>query len=209
MELPRVGLDIPDKRTAATAIDSIMRAETRGVPMVWSTVGRFRPDAVTFFAAALARTSTVQLGTAIVPTYPRHPYALYSQTLALHQVAPERFRLGIGPSHRPTIVDSYGIPFGKPLDHLREYLTVLRALLETGEARFEGEYFSVNIASGGIAPVPLYISALRSNAFRLAGELADGAISWLCPVQYLLESAIPSMRAGAEAAGRAMPRMIG
>jgi F420-dependent oxidoreductase-like protein len=208
MELPRIGLDVVDKRTAVTAIDSILRAEARGVPMVWSTVGGLRPDAMTFFAAALARTSSIGLGTAIVPTYPRHPAMLFTQAATLHQIAPGRFRLGIGPSHRPNIVDAFGIPFGKPLDHLREYLTILRALLDTGEATFSGEYFNVNVSGGAPAPMPLYISALRSNAFRLAGEAADGAISWLCPVQYLVETAIPSMQAGATEAGRSMPRMI-
>jgi F420-dependent oxidoreductase-like protein len=208
MDLPRIGLDVPDKRTAVTAIDSIMRAESRGVPMIWSTVGGLRPDAMTFYAAALARTTSINLGTAIVPTYPRHPAMLYTQAIVLHQIAPGRFRLGIGPSHRSNMVDAFGLDFGKPLDHLREYLTVLRSLLESGEVEFSGDYFSVNISGGAPAPMPLYVSALRKNAFRLAGEIADGAISWLCPVHYLRETAIPSMRDGAAEAGRTMPRMI-
>lgn len=208
MDFPRIGLDVPDKTSAATSVDSIMRAESRGVPMVWSTVGGVRPDAMTFFPAALARTNSIKLGTAIVPTYPRHPAALFSQAAAIHQMFPDRFRLGIGPSHRPNIEGAFGIEMGKPLDHLREYLTILRSLIDTGEAEFSGDYYSVKISGGAPAPMPLYISALRSNAFRLAGEAADGAISWLCPVQYLNETAIPSMRQGAESAGRAIPRMI-
>lgn len=208
MEFPRIGLDVPDKTSAATAVDSILRAESRGVPMVWSTVGGVRPDAMTFFPAALARTRSIKLGTAIVPTYPRHPASLYSQAAAIYQMFPDRFRLGIGPSHRPTIEGAFGIEMGRPLAHLREYLTVLRSLIDTGEADFSGDYFKVSISGGTPAPMPLYISALRQNAFRLAGEAADGAISWLCPVAYLNETAIPSMRAGAQDAGRAAPRMI-
>ncbi len=208
MNLPRIGLDVTDKTSAATAVDSIMRAETRGVPMMWSTVGGVRPDAMTFFPAALARTNSIQLGTAIVPTYPRHPAALYSQAAAIYQMFPDRFRLGIGPSHRPTIEAGFGLPMGKPLDHLREYLTVLRSLIDTGEAEFSGDYFQISVSGGQPAPMPLYISALRRNAFRLAGEAADGAISWLCPVQYLNETAIPAMREGAATAGRSNPRMV-
>jgi F420-dependent oxidoreductase-like protein len=176
--------------------------------MIWSTVGGVRPDAMTFFPAALARTNSIKLGTAIVPTYPRHPAALYSQAAAISQMFPDRFRLGIGPSHRPTIEGSFGLPMGKPLDHLREYLTVLRSLLDTGEVDFSGDYYTVNISGGAPMAMPLYISALRSNAFRLAGEVADGAISWLCPVQYLNETAIPAMREGASRSGRSNPRMI-
>jgi F420-dependent oxidoreductase-like protein len=208
MSIPRIGLDVPDKRSAATSVDSIMRAESRGVQMMWCTVGGLRPDAMTFFPAALARTNSIQLGTAIVPTYPRHPAALYSQANAIYQLFPDRFRLGIGPSHRPNMEGAFGLEMGKPLDHLREYLTILRSLIDTGAAEFSGEYFQVKIADGAPAPMPLYISALRSNAFRLAGEAADGAISWLCPVQYLIESAIPAMRDGAASAGREVPRMV-
>lgn len=210
MTLPRIGLDVPDRTTAATAVDSIMRAESRGVPMMWSTVGGLRPDAMIFFANALARTNSITLGTAIVPTYPRHPAVLYTQAAAIYQMAPDRFRLGIGPSHRSIIQDAFGIDMGKPLDHLREYLTVLRSLLDTGEVDFSGDYYQVRISGGAgqPAPMPLYISALRRNAFRLAGEIADGAISWLCPVQYLNETAIPAMREAASGAGRSNPRMI-
>jgi alkanesulfonate monooxygenase SsuD/methylene tetrahydromethanopterin reductase-like flavin-dependent oxidoreductase (luciferase family) len=208
MNLPRIGLDVTDKTNAATSVDSIMRAESRGVPMVWSTVGGLRPDAMTFFPAALARTNSIKLGTAIVPTYPRHPAALFSQAEAIYQMFPDRFRLGIGPSHRPNIEGAFGLDMGKPLDHLREYLTVMRSLIDTGEAEFSGDYYQINVSGGSPAPMPLYISALRRNAFRLAGEASDGAISWLCPVQYLVETAIPAMREGASIAGRSNPRMI-
>ena len=208
MDFPRIGLDVPDKTSAATAVDSIMRAESRGVPMIWSTVGGVRPDAMTFFPAALARTNSIKLGTAIVPTYPRHPATLFSQATAMFQMFPDRFRLGIGPSHRSNIEDSFGLTMGKPLDHLREYLTIMRSLIDMGEAEFSGDYYNVKVSGGMPAPMPLYISALRSNAFRLAGETADGAISWLCPVQYLVETAVPAMREGASNAGRETPRMI-
>lgn len=207
----RAGLVIRGPNPAAT-VDAIVRAEERGVPAVWSTVGGTAPDAVTIFAAAAARTRTIGLGTSIVPTYPRHPVALATQALALDGLAPGRFRLGIGPSHRPTIEGMFGIPMGRPLDHLREYLTVLRGLLWEGGTDFEGAYYRVHAKlPPGVAPprIPLPISALRANAFRLAGEIADGAISWVCPVPYLIDTALPALRAGAAAANRPAPPLIG
>jgi F420-dependent oxidoreductase-like protein len=208
MTLPRVGLDLPRKETGAAAVDAIIRAEARGVPMIWSTVGGVRPDAMTFFAAALARTSTIRLGTAIVPTYPRHPAMLYTQAVALDQIAPGRFRLGIGPSHRSNMVGAFGLEFGTPLDHLREYLEIVRSLLETGGVDFDGDYFNVHIQGGATAAMPIYVSALRRNAFRLAGEIADGAISWLCPPHFLNTAAAPAMRESAGQAGRETPRLV-
>ncbi|MGE3268618.1 MAG: LLM class flavin-dependent oxidoreductase [Chloroflexota bacterium] len=207
----RAGLAIRNPDPAVT-LAAIVRAEQQGLPAVWSTVGGTNPDAVSLFAAAAAQTSTIGLGTAIVPTYPRHPIMLASQALVLGALAPGRFRLGIGPSHRPTIEGMFGIPMQKPLDHLREYLTILRGLLWDGKTDFQGTHFQVRAQlPEGVSPpkTPLPISALRAGAFRLAGEIADGAISWVCPVPYLVNTAKPAMIAGAEAAGRPTPPLIG
>lgn len=207
----RAGLAIP-RQSPALTLAAIERAEARGVATAWSTVGGAAPDAMTVFAAAAVRTTRIGLGTSIVPTYPIHPIKLVSQALALDGLAPGRFRLGVGPSHRPTIEGSFGLPMGKPLDHLREYVTILRDLLWEGRTAFAGDSYKVHaeIPVGTAPPrLPILISALRSNAFRLAGELADGAISWICPVDYLIGTALPALRAGAEAAGRPAPPLIG
>jgi F420-dependent oxidoreductase-like protein len=207
----RAGLVIRRADPGAT-LAAIERAEARGLATVWSTAGGLAPDPVTLFAAAAVRTSRVTLGTSVVPIYPRHPSALAAQALAVAGLAPGRFRLGVGTSHRPAIEGALGLPMGRPLAHLREYLTVLRDLLWVGRSDFEGAYYRVHLAlPPGAAPprVPLLISALRANAFRLAGELADGAISWVCPVPYLLDTALPALRAGAAAANRPAPPLVG
>ena len=124
----RAGLVIrrADPRATLAAIE---RAEARGLAAVWSTAGGLAPDPVTLFAAAAVRTSRITLGTSVVPTYPRHPGALAGQALAVAGLAPGRFRLGVGTSHRPAIEGALGLPMGRPLAHLRDYLTVLRDLL--------------------------------------------------------------------------------
>jgi F420-dependent oxidoreductase-like protein len=165
---------------------------------------------MTMFAAAAARTSSIVMGTSIIPTYPRHPIVMATQALVLASIAPGRFRLGVGPSHRPTIEGTFGIPMDKPLAHLREYITVLRQLLWEGKSNFEGQYFKVSAELQAEPPkVPLPISALRSGAFRLAGEIADGGISWMAPVPYLVNVAKPAMAEGAKAAGRPCPPLVG
>ena len=190
---------------------AIIEAEARGVTAVWSTISGTKPDALTTFAAAAVSTQNIVLGSSIAPTYPRHPITLASQVIALEELAPGRIRLGIGPSHRPTIEELFGIPMGKPLDHLREYLTILRAILWEGSVDISGEYLSAHISllPESMPPkTPIPISALRKNAFRLAGEIADGAISWVTPVHYLVNTALPAVEAGAIAAGRPRPPVI-
>lgn len=208
MSLPRVGLALTEKRHVPMVLAAVARAEERGVPMVWSDVNRGVPDPMTFFTTVAERTGQIGLGTAIVPTYPRHPAVLAAQAQALHQLAPGRFRLGVGSSHRHIVADAFGHPFGKPLDHLREYVGVLRGLLWDGRADYEGAYYAVHLRMEDRADIPIYVSALREQAFRLAGEIADGGISWLCPPEYLRQSASVALRAGAAAAGRATPRLV-
>jgi F420-dependent oxidoreductase-like protein len=204
------GLVIP-RGNATSLVSRVEQAEHRGVPTVWTTVGGPTADPVTAYAAAAAATDRIGLGTAVVPTYPRHPVTLASQAIAIDDLAPGRLRLGVGPSHKPIIEESYGLPMGKPLAHMRENVMVLRTLLWEGSVDFTGEYFTVKAAlPDGVTPpkVPVPISALRPNAFRLAGEIADGAISWVTPIDYLAQTAMLAMQAGADAAGRQRPPLI-
>src|SRR5579885_2697241 len=209
MATPPVGL-LVTRPTPTATLELIARAERHGVPAAWSTVGGVNPDAVTLFAAA-THTHQIMLGTSIVPIYPRHPLVLASQALVLADLAPGRLRLGIGPSHRPIIEGMFGIPVVRPLAYLREYLTVLRQLLWDGQVDLTGEFLNAHatLPAGTTPPrIPLLISALRANAFRLAGEIADGAISWMCPISHLTQTALPALRAGAAAAGRPAPPLI-
>ena len=183
-------------------------AEVAGVRQVWMNQTPTAPDTLTVLAAAAVRTTTIRLGTAVVPTYPRHPLALAQQALALFDLAPERLRLGVGPSHLPIIEGVYGLPMPSPLAHLREYVTVLRAALWQGQVDYRGRFYQVQVSMPRTPRTPILISALREKAFHLAGELADGAISWMCPVPYLLEKALPALQAGAAKSGRPAPPLV-
>ena len=203
----RIGLSIA-ATTSSEAIAAIVAAEKAGVRQVWMNQGGLSPDTLTIFAAAAAQTECIRMGTAIVPTYPRHPLALAQQALALHDIAPSRFRLGVGPGQKPIVEKNYGLPMQSPREHLREYVTLLRAALWDGNIEYQGRFFTARGILPRVSQTPLLISTLRAGAFRLAGELTDGAISWVCPVSYLLEKALPALRAGAASAGRPVPPLV-
>jgi len=193
--------------TALATIEGIRRAEALGVPTVWLTSGS--AEQMSILSAAAVQTERVGLGTAIVPTYPRHPIVLAQQASVVSALAPGRLRLGVGPSHRPNIEDFFGLPFNSPLTHLREYVAVLRQALGEGRVDFDGRHYHVHFPAVAKADVPILVSALRSSSFLLAGEVADGAISWICPPRYLAEHARPALQEGARRGGRAMPPLIG
>ena len=203
----RVGLII-DGANAAAAVKTIVAAEDAGVRQIWMAQPPNLPDALTIFAAAAAKTSTINLGTSIVPTYPRHPLVLAQQALALHDLAPRRLRLGIGPSHRFIIENMYGLQHTKPLVHLREYVDVLRGALWIGKVDYHGHFYTVEAMFPRTARIPIFISTLGKMAFKLAGQIADGALTWVCPVSYLLDTGIPTLRSSAAAVERSAPPLV-
>ena len=200
----RVGL-VVDGANAAAAIKTIVAAEASGVRQIWMVQPPSGPDTLTTLSAAATKTSTIRLGTSIVPTYPRHPLVLAQQALSLYDIAPGRLRLGIGPSHQAIIEGIYGLPQTTPLAHLREYVKVLRAALWEGKVDHHGYFFNVIVTLPRTTQIPVLISTLGKKAFQLAGEISDGAISWVCPVPYLLHTGIPALRTAAAANGRSAP----
>ena len=168
-----VGL-IVNGTNAAAAIKTIAEAETAGVKQIWMCPASLVPDVLTTLAAAAIKTSIVRLGTSIIPTYPRHPVVLSQQALALHDIAPGRLRLGIGPSHRAIVEGMYGLPQTTPLVYLREYVKVLHSIFMDGKVDHHGEFFNIVIEFPRTTQIPVLISTLGKKAFQLAGEIADG-----------------------------------
>ena len=190
-------------------IAGIKRAEELGIKAAWLTSGAGPGlDSLTLLAGAATQTRRIALGTAVVPTYPRHPIIMAQQTQVLTQLAPGRFRLGVGPSHRPTMVGTFGVDFRAPLGHLSEYLRVLKDLLQQGEVDFDGKYYKAHTRLSGPVDVPVMASALQPKSFDVCGSDSDGAISWVCPMTYLRDVALPAMKDGAQRAGKGVPPLI-
>jgi alkanesulfonate monooxygenase SsuD/methylene tetrahydromethanopterin reductase-like flavin-dependent oxidoreductase (luciferase family) len=194
---------------AASTVSAVIQAERAGIDAVWLPAVPMAFDPLTLLGPIATSTNRIVIGTGIVPTYPRHPATLVSQVLSVAPFARDRLRVGLGSSHPFIVEGMLGLPFHPPLAHLREYLAVVRGLLEQGQIDFSGKYFRVRAALA--APplrVPLPISALRARMFRLAGEISDGAIAAWCPIPYLLGTALPELARGARAARRPRPPLI-
>ena len=194
-------------RDAASAVEAVVAAERAGIPAVWLTTGGTQADAITTIAAAAARTERVLLGSAIIPTWPRNPVFIAQQVVAIESIAPGRLRLGIGPSTKAAM-RAFGVDFRTPLTQLREYLTVLRALLHEGTVDFSGKLVRARARIANPVQTPVMASALQPGAFELCGELSDGAITWVCPPEYLVAEALPAIQRGAAKAGRETPPIV-
>jgi alkanesulfonate monooxygenase SsuD/methylene tetrahydromethanopterin reductase-like flavin-dependent oxidoreductase (luciferase family) len=172
---------------------------------VWVTHGLGR-DSFLVLAAYAAATTRLQLGNGVVPIYPRHPVAMAQAALTLAETSGGRFRLGIGVSHRASIEAMLGLTVLDPLPVMREYVAVLRGALGEGAA-FEGKYYRVHWSlalPARPAPPRIYLAALGPRMCELAGEIADGAILWLCPPAYVRDVAVPAIERGRRRAGRTL-----
>jgi F420-dependent oxidoreductase-like protein len=188
-------------------------AERLGLASAWTPYLPWAVDAITAVQAAGTVTSTIELGTSVIPTYLFHPLALARQAATVHDACGGRFTLGIGPSQPTVIENMHGIPYIKPARHTREYIEVLRAAASGDTTvNYQGELF--NVASMFGVPtqrdktqMPILVGALGPLMLRVAGELADGTIATSCDEGAIERVIVPAISKAAASAGRPAPRV--
>ena len=203
--MPRTAIFLSPGADLPAAVDLARRADGAGYESVWVTHGIGR-DGLQVLAAYAHAAPRVALGTGVLPIYPRHPVLLAQEALTLQEVSGGRLRLGIGVSHRSVMEGALGLDMGRPLEVVREYVAVLRQAL-TGRVEHAGPRYRVAWQSGVPrlpAPPPIYLAGLGPAMLELAGEIADGAVLWLCTPAYIREHAVPAIRRGRERAGKAL-----
>jgi F420-dependent oxidoreductase-like protein len=208
----RIGVTIGEPATGPDLgglIEEVRDREKRGFASVFMP-NIFGLDAIGALAIAGRATERIELATAVVPTFPRHPFALAQQALTAQVACGGRFVLGIGLSHRVVIEDMLGLSYAEPVRHMREYLRVLRPLLEGQPAAHRGELYRVNagLRFPGVPRVPLLVAALGPAMLRIAGELADGTITWMTGPKTLEAHIRPTITEAAKRAGRPEPRIV-
>ncbi len=202
-----IGVVVEDS-TPQGIFSTIRRLERAGVPAAWMTSAAGPCDVLTVYAAAIVQTERIRLGTSVVRSWSRHPITLAEQARAVWDLAPGRLALGVGPAHKASMEHDFGQPYDRPLGHLEEYVRVLKDLLQGGEVHLEGSFYTARARAGGGVDIPVHASALRPRSFELCGRVADGAITWVCPLDYVRDQALPVLRRAAGAAGRKAPAMI-
>ena len=206
----RIGLTLGDSSGGLPAmIDQIAQAEADGFDSFF--MGQvFGPDVLTVIALAAERTSRIEMGTGVIPTYPRHPYVMAQQAMTVQAATDGRLTLGIGLSHKPVIEGMWGMSYDHPAKHMREYLSVLLPLIHDGKVEFKGDVFRVNapLQMPAPKPPPVLIAALAPMMLRIAGELADGTATWMTGVRTIETHVVPRINAAAEEAGRPSPRVV-
>ncbi len=204
----RIGLMIGASEGPDGTINGIVKlaqeAEAKGFDNLWMA-NIFGLDAISTLSIVGHATSKIGLGTAVTPTYPRHPTAIAQQALTAGTASSGRFTLGIGLSHQVVIEGMLGMSYDKPAKHMREYLSILVPLIAGETVSFAGEQYTINNVTlnvPGQESVPVLVAALGPVMLKLAGQFTDGTITWMTGPNTLETYIIPSINKSAGESGK-------
>jgi F420-dependent oxidoreductase-like protein len=209
----KIGIMTGMDRGAATPLalaERLKEAEAQGLHSAWVPQG-FAFDTIDTLSLAGYLTSKLVVGTAVTPTYPRHPAALAAQALTAASICGGRFVLGIGLSHKVVIEGMLGMSFDKPARHMREYLSILMPALAGEKVTFEGETLAarnLQVALPGVAAPKVVVAALGPVMLKLAGRMADGTITWMVGPKTMEPHILPTLGQAAAEAGRPSPMVV-
>jgi F420-dependent oxidoreductase-like protein len=207
----RIGAGLDTDGTVEKIVSRAKRLAATGVKTMWSSQ-IFGHDALSVFAVVGREVPDVELGSAVIPIHPRHPMVLANQALTVQDACGGRFALGIGLSHQMVVEGVWGLSFDRPVRYMREYLSVLVPLLAGEQVSFAGEMIRTStigpLANATGDPPPVIVAALGSAMLRVAGEMADGTITWMTGHDTIANHVAPTITAAAEQAGRSAPRVV-
>lgn len=195
----------------AGLIEDGTNAEAAGFSSFWFPQVPGYLDALTAMALLGRATSTIELGTAVVPMQTRHPMIMAQQAVTTQEACGGRFTLGMGPSHDWIIDGQLGIPYDRPVRMVRDYLDVLLAAFAgPGDVDVDNDTFRVhspmNVADA--SPMPVLLAALGPTMLRIAGERADGTILWMADERAIGDHIAPRITKAANGSGRGAPRIV-
>ena len=198
-----LGAFIGAGRSIDSALGRAARAEELDYESIFVThiAGR---DSVTLLTGYACRTSRVKLGTGVIPIYARTVCNMAQSFATLDDLSGGRAIAGLGVSHKPVVEHWFGQSIDKPLAEIREYVAIVRAIWR-GEDPPQGEKFRTAFRLLGWEPrpdIPVYLAGLSPGMLRLAGEIADGVVLWLCNPNYIRDVVVPTVREGRAKAGR-------
>ena len=198
-----IGAFISPGKSLDRTLERVGLADRLGYDAAYTThiAGR---DSLTTLMAYASVSERIRLGTGVVPIFSRTPATMAQTAATIDEYSGGRMVLGLGVSHRVTVENWHGQKITKPVSQMREYLAGVRTILR-GEEPPDSEFFPTKFAFmgyGARADLPIYVAALSPNMIRLAGEMADGVMLWLCCPAYIESTVIPALREGVEASGR-------
>jgi F420-dependent oxidoreductase-like protein len=202
----------PPANLVDTAIEQAREAHQLGISSVWLGQ-RFDYDAIALAGLIGREVPGLRVGTSAVPILGRHPLLVGAQAATAQAASHGHFELGIALGAKEFMAPRLGPVQGSQITRLREFLTALRPLLDSGEVDFAGELITASTPwpsplPGARPAPPVLVAAMGPKALRVTGELADGTLPYLAGPKTLAGHIVPTLNEAAHAAGRPTPRVV-
>jgi F420-dependent oxidoreductase-like protein len=196
-------------------VDKVVRqakeAEADGFTSLWYA-SLVTGDPLVAMAIAGRETSRIELGTAVLQTYPCHPLLQANRAASVvDAMGRAGLTLGIGPSHEPLIQGVFGYSYDHPGRSTEEYVRILTGVLAGQAVDVDGQDWTAHTGGRAVTPahpIPVLVSALGPRLLRLAGAVADGTVLWMAPAKAIESHVAPKITAAATEAGRPAPRIV-
>ncbi|MFF6998420.1 LLM class flavin-dependent oxidoreductase [Streptomyces sp. NPDC008313] len=182
--------------------------QRRGAGRLW--LGQsLRLDTHQLFANLAGMGYRIPMGSGVVLAPLRHPYDAAVQARSVAALSGAPYVAGIGPAAPEFQESLLPEPYAKPLTAMREYMTSMRELLDGRHVRRDGAYHFIDaqLIALDAPPVELGVGVLRPRMATMAGAVADVAVTWMTPADYIADSLVPALAEGAAQADRAAPRV--
>ncbi len=197
--------------TVESMVRQAQQAEADGFAALWYASGT-GGDPLVAMAIAGRATESIELGTAVLQTYPCHPLLQANRVAAAaNAMGRPGFTLGLGPSHEPIVRDVLGMSYAHPVRNTEEYLSIVAPLLRGEDVEFTGIDWSASSSGRMVpldSPVQVLLSAMSPRMLRVAGRLADGVVLWMASGSVIESRIVPRLHAAAVEAGRSVPRIV-
>jgi F420-dependent oxidoreductase-like protein len=207
----RIGFGLDVEQPLPRIVAQLRQCEEAGFAHAFSSQ-IFGPDALTLLAVAGSQVPRIELGTAVVPVYPRHPMMLAQQALTVQEATGNRLILGIGLSHQVVVESMWGLSFDRPFAYMKEYLSALMPMLRGETVASAGERVTTNafqpVGPKGVAAPVVVVAALGTAMLKLAGTMTDGTTTWMTGISTIADHVVPTINEAAAAAGRPAPRIF-
>jgi F420-dependent oxidoreductase-like protein len=194
----------------------VQEAERLGFHSTWCGES-YGVDAVTRLAWIGGQTTSIRLGSSILQVPARAPALSAMTAITLDRLTGGRFILGLGPSGPQVVEGWYGVPYGRPLTRMREYVAIVRSVLaREAPLTHQGRHYQIPYGGPGATGLgkplkciehgrrnlPIYTAAVTPAGIGCAGEIADGVLPLIIDPERtdLIE---PNVLAGMQRAGRA------
>jgi len=208
-----LALYMQDKHPIRYELEIAREAEARGFDAIWQADTRLARDGIVMMSAFLTATQKLVLGTGVLPIWTRNPAVIAATFSTMYELAPDRVICGLGAWWEP-ISAQVGVKRERPLQAMREYVEVIRALFTMREVTYHGDFVNVegiklDIIHGDDRPrpIPIYIGATGPKMLELTGEIADGCVlNYMVSTAYIRE-ACALLETGAARVGKSLAQI--